>query len=101
MTAVSRAAVKKNEEPSQTTGRNLVVPQKPRSTLLHRAVSSDCYTIVKYLIRRGANIQAKAEEDWTPLHVATKAGNLKMVMLLVENGANVAAINRHLFNFML
>ena len=41
----------------------------------------------KYLIKNGANVNAKDEKDLTPLFHACQKGNLQMVKLLVENGA--------------
>ena len=41
----------------------------------------------------GANIDADDRELWTPLHASAACENLAMVQYLVENGADVAAIN--------
>lgn len=45
-------------------------------------------------MKAGANINAKGLEDDTPLHDAAIVGNLKLVKLLVEKGADVNAKNR-------
>jgi len=41
----------------------------------------------------GADIDAEDRELWTPLHASAACENFAMVQYLVENGANVAAIN--------
>jgi ankyrin repeat protein len=44
-------------------------------------------TLVKWLIERGANVNAKASSGETPLSVAMKRGNTKIVAALVAAGA--------------
>ena len=44
--------------------------------------------IVEYLISKGANIEAKDNDDQTPLHWASKHGNTNVVKYLVSKGAN-------------
>ena len=41
----------------------------------------------------GANIDAEDRELWTPLHASAACENFSMVQYLVDNGADVAAIN--------
>ena len=41
----------------------------------------------------GANIDAEDRELWTPLHASAACENYSMVQYLVENGADVVAIN--------
>jgi ankyrin repeat protein len=43
------------------------------------------------LIRKGANINATRDDGWTPLHEAAKEGDVEMVKLLIERGADVNA----------
>ena len=47
--------------------------------------------IVKYLVRRGANVNVNPDHMWTPLMYAAKHGDYDMVKYLVDNGANVNA----------
>lgn len=53
------------------------------------------YDVAKYLISKGANVNACDQFKWTPLHHASHAGQQDIVELLVESGAEIdaAAIN--------
>lgn len=57
-------------------------------------VATTAYTATaELLIKYGADIEArKAETGETPLHIASKCGQLDMVRLLLEKGADVNAI---------
>ncbi|CAH0056230.1 unnamed protein product [Clonostachys solani] len=57
-------------------------------------VASTAYTATaNVLIQYGGNIEArKAETRETPLHIASRSGQIDMVRLLLEKGANVNAI---------
>lgn len=46
------------------------------------------------LVKAGANVNAKGLDDDTPLHDAAIVGQLKLVKLLVERGADVCFKNR-------
>ncbi|WP_264683262.1 ankyrin repeat domain-containing protein [Wolbachia endosymbiont (group B) of Euphydryas aurinia] len=51
--------------------------------------------IAKYLINNGADINVKGTiTDTTPLHLATDAGKLDVVKLLVDKGADIRAKDR-------
>lgn len=45
------------------------------------------------LLRSGAEINAKGEHQYTPLHNSVEQGKLEAVRLLVENGADLSARN--------
>ncbi len=57
------------------------------------AVESGEYDLVRWLLERGAPVNARAEEGsrHTPLHAAAWAGDMAMVELLVEAGADLSA----------
>ena len=40
---------------------------------------------------KGADIDARDEDDWTPLMIASMDGNLEMVQYLVQKGADIHA----------
>ncbi|MBW2173360.1 MAG: ankyrin repeat domain-containing protein, partial [Deltaproteobacteria bacterium] len=68
--------------------------QTPNGTTpLTRAVNVGFKDIVELLIAKGANVNAKDNFDWTPLHSAVY-GNKDIVELLITEGANVNARTR-------
>lgn len=58
-------------------------------TPLNHAVNRSRNEIVKYLIKRGANVNALYDEHYSPLMSAVGNNNVEMVKLLLENGANI------------
>jgi ankyrin repeat protein len=58
-------------------------------TLLH--VASNSRELVEYLIENGADIMARSDGQWTPLHNQAYRGNLDGVELLLEHGADIEA----------
>ena len=58
-------------------------------TLLHTANKSR--ELVEYLIKNGANVMARSDGQWTPLHNQAYKGHLDGVELLLEHGADIEA----------
>lgn len=56
---------------------------------LGRAISSRNLSVVARLLDAGADTNFKAQGHWTPLHLAARLGDISMVELLVERGADV------------
>ncbi len=54
--------------------------------------------LMRFLIRNGCDINAKAKNGNTALIFATKMNKLEDVMLLVENGADVSLVNDNKLN---
>lgn len=68
-------------------------------TLLHWAAINNRIEIVKFLIIKGAIIDAiGGETKSTPLHWATSMGHLKMVVLLMKNGADPTIMSAEGYN---
>lgn len=57
------------------------------------AVQTNLTSIADFLIPYGANIEITDETMQTPLHIAVKQGNYKMVKILLKNKANINAID--------
>ncbi|MBV9123142.1 MAG: ankyrin repeat domain-containing protein [Planctomycetes bacterium] len=55
---------------------------------------ADSLQIAAMVLEAGADIEQRGINDWTPLHRAANAGNLDMVRLLVEHGADLNARTR-------
>ena len=55
------------------------------------AILNGKYGIAKYLIKNGADVNAK-RLNWTPIHAAVERGNLEIVKFLIQNGANINAL---------
>lgn len=60
-------------------------------TALHRASYAGNKDCAKYLIKQGANIEARTNEDWTPLHSAVRWNNIIVANVLVGNGSDINA----------
>ena len=58
-------------------------------TLLH--VASDSRELIEFLIQNGADIQARSDGQWTPLHNQAYKGDLDAVDLLLRHGADIEA----------
>jgi hypothetical protein len=63
---------------------------------LIEAVKAEDAATVKELIESGVDINQQDEQGWTPLNWAAGKGNLALVNLLVENGADVFKVGRDL-----
>ena len=62
-----------------------------KTEALFRAVrDSDMPTVVR-LLDEGVNVNAKKDGEWTPIHLASDNGDVKMVMLLIKRGADIDA----------
>ncbi|GBG89237.1 hypothetical protein CBR_g48945 [Chara braunii] len=64
-------------------------------TALHMASANGHTNIVRILIGRNADVNAKNEELNTPLHWAALNGHKGVVEVLMEANANPAALNRY------
>ncbi|KAL1766054.1 phosphatase 1 regulatory inhibitor subunit 16B isoform X1 [Sigmodon hispidus] len=62
-------------------------------TALHQCCIDNFEEIVKLLLSHGANVNAKDNELWTPLHAAATCGHINLVKILVQYGADLLAVN--------
>ena len=60
-----------------------------RMTALHYAAWKGTTEMVDLLLKNGADLNCKDNEDWTALHLAAGYGTTEMVDLLVKNGADL------------
>ena len=77
-------------------GHNINEKNEEGLTPLGEATILNNYTIVKYLIKNGANI--KGSEKFIPLIISAETGNAKIMQLLLENGADINQLDANKFN---
>ena len=66
-------------------------------TAIHSAIERerpDKTKIIKLLVEKGADINARGFNDWTPLHKAAASDNIELVKLLVKLGADITVRTR-------
>lgn len=56
---------------------------------LHASLTAKFNTISKMLVEAGAQVNAVQKDQITPLHLAAQQGNIDMIILLLENGADI------------
>ncbi len=66
---------------------------KPEAKSLHEATEAGDVEQVKLLILKGADVNAKKANGWTPLHFAAYYGQKEVATVLLGAGANVNAAN--------
>lgn len=70
---------------------SLAAQNEQKVTALHAAVARRDAEIVKMLLERGADANARQERGFAPLHDAAANGNEALVRLLLEHGARADA----------
>ena len=75
------------------TGRDVNHRFAGRRTALHNAAEKDLLEAAKWLINKGADLEAKDQGEWTPLHLAARLNSLQVARLLIEKGADKNAKN--------
>mmetsp|Transcript_33668 Transcript_33668/g.41434 ORF Transcript_33668/g.41434 Transcript_33668/m.41434 type:complete len:470 (+) Transcript_33668:53-1462(+) len=72
---------------------NSTYTAKAGPTPLHLAAILGHLDIAKYLLERGAEVNAQGDFDETPLHCAAERGDFRMASLLLSHGADLEAGN--------
>uniref|UniRef100_A0A915D4C5 Uncharacterized protein n=1 Tax=Ditylenchus dipsaci TaxID=166011 RepID=A0A915D4C5_9BILA len=70
---------------------NYAYPHCYRQTCLHIAAKSGDFSLVKYLVQQGADVNPKDDNWSTPAHLAAKTNNVEMIGLLRVLGADLNA----------
>ncbi|KAI9439715.1 ankyrin repeat-containing domain protein [Lactarius indigo] len=65
--------------------------RRPRSLTLHMASEFGHRDVLRLLLERGADADARDNERSTPLHLASSNGRAEVVRVLLEHGANLDA----------
>ena len=60
-------------------------------TALHCAVLRNDFNIIAWLLKRGADVDAKDQWHYTPLHRAAQEGHTAIAALLLQRGADITA----------
>jgi ankyrin repeat protein len=68
-----------------------VSEQEKLTESLHRAVIADDIDQVESIMSKGADINGRGRQNWTPLHSALFYGTQEMAELLISKGADVNA----------
>lgn len=76
-----------------TVGGHRVTLPSPDEVLLFRAAAAGDVNEVKRLLDRGININAREEEQETPLMYAAAEGKTEVVELLIARGADINALS--------
>jgi ankyrin repeat protein len=73
---------------------NAASKETMKLTALASALAAERNDIAQTLIEHGADVNAKAENDVTPLHTAAARGNLESATLLIDRGADLGAVTK-------
>jgi len=72
-------------------GGSVDVRGRGEETTLHKIIraNEESLDAVQFLLERGADVNARREDLWTPLHLAVDIGEVKMARVLIEHHADV------------
>lgn len=51
-------------------------------------------SIIEFLLKKGAHIETKDKDGYTPLLLAASEGNAEAVYVLLQSGANIFSIDK-------
>lgn len=77
-----------------TFGTDIKSKDEDGNTLLHKAAINQSVRVIEYLVQKGANINAKNNIQWTPLHCAVAWNkNTDVLQYLVSKGADPLSVS--------
>lgn len=68
--------------------KSLDLRDENENTLLILATDAECYSIVKWLLNMGVDVNALGRHHRTSVDIAAEAGNAKILEILLERGGN-------------
>ena len=71
------------------------VKDESNMTPLHLAALEGHLDVVEFLVRRGADIDAKANDLSTPLHLASMRNNIRVVYSLIKSVCRLITSRNH------
>mmetsp|Transcript_70007 Transcript_70007/g.130889 ORF Transcript_70007/g.130889 Transcript_70007/m.130889 type:complete len:115 (+) Transcript_70007:62-406(+) len=60
-------------------------------TALHDAARTGCASACEIMVARGAKVNARSKDGYTPLHLAAAAGHLEVIKVLLTARSDVLA----------
>ncbi|KAH3764811.1 Ras guanine nucleotide exchange factor [Pelomyxa schiedti] len=87
---VSPGLLEKLEECTKTVGIN--GPAVDGQTLLHAAAYAGNLELIKWLLKRDADVESKDEMGWTPIMCAINQGFFSIAQFLISKGATISVI---------
>ncbi|HSM56762.1 MAG TPA: ankyrin repeat domain-containing protein [Candidatus Sulfomarinibacteraceae bacterium] len=70
---------------------NAVAQNGQRIQPIHAAAACGSVRLVRALLARGADVNARQQQDFTPLHAAAQSGNVALAETLLDHGADLMA----------
>ena len=66
-------------------------------SLLHGAVFANCFDVVRFLKEECKDVDINVTDDdlQTPLHIAYRTGHTQLVQYLIQNGADINAVDKY------
>jgi len=86
--------IKKNENYTYLVNYYNLEDPKTGNTFLHMAAMGDYPEMIKYFLEKGANVNKQNHEGDTPLHLALKIKNKRIIQLLMDNKAALDIPNK-------
>ncbi|KAG0209758.1 hypothetical protein BGX28_009978 [Mortierella sp. GBA30] len=69
-----------------TAGAGVDIPDREGETALLKASYAGCFSVVCFLLKRGASVYQRDKDGWTALHNASSKGYIDIAQVLLEKG---------------